>query len=56
MAIKVKTGKLELGKPIDEFIENFIKSYKCKILDISLPHVYQTIQYCCRRKILRRAN
>ncbi len=44
MAIKFKTGKFDLGKPVDEFIKNFIASYKCKLLDISLPHIYQTQQ------------
>ena len=44
LAIKVKTGKLDLGKPIDEFVESFLSSYKAKILDISLAHIYQTEQ------------
>ena len=42
LAIKVKTGKLDLGKPIDEFIKNFLITYRCRLLDISLPHIYQT--------------
>lgn len=44
LAIKVKTGKLDLGKPLDEFIENFLITYRCSLLDISLAHIYKTEQ------------
>jgi len=42
MAIKAKTGKLDLGQPVEKFVQNFMSAYKTKILDISLPHIYQT--------------
>lgn len=42
MAIKIKTGKLTLKQPLSIFITNFEYDYNFKILDISLPHIYQT--------------
>ena len=44
IAIKVKSGKLILDQSVEMFVETFIKSYRVKLLDISLPHIYQTQQ------------
>ena len=42
MAIKLKTGKLTLKQSLPIFIRNFEQDYQFKILEISLPHIYQT--------------
>jgi len=44
MAIKVKTGKLSIKKRLEDFIDDLVKDYYFKFLDISLPHIYQTQQ------------
>ncbi len=44
MAIKIKTGKLTLKQPLSLFIDNFKTDYNFRLLDISLPHIYQTQQ------------
>ncbi|RYY06227.1 MAG: type II toxin-antitoxin system VapC family toxin [Sphingobacteriaceae bacterium] len=43
IAIKVKTGKLNLNLPLNDFIVGFIKDYNCEILDITLEHIYHTL-------------
>ena len=44
LAIKVKTGKLDLDQALSVFIESFLNSFDAELLDISLPHIYQTQQ------------
>ncbi len=44
IAIKVKSGKLILDQSVEMFVESFIRFYRVKLLDISLPHIYQTQQ------------
>ena len=42
IAIKLKVGKLTLRQSLQVFIRNFEQDYQFKILDITLPHIYQT--------------
>lgn len=42
IAIKAKTGKLDLDQPVEKFVQSFLGSYKAQVLDISLSHIYQT--------------
>lgn len=42
IAIKVKTGKLNLNLPLNNFVDNFVEDYNCEILDITLQHIYYT--------------
>lgn len=44
MAIKVKTGKMQLGLPLEEFIETNVEKHVLKLLLITLPHIYHTQQ------------
>lgn len=43
-AIKVKTGKMQLGLPLEEFIETNVEKHVLKLLLITLPHIYYTRQ------------
>jgi PIN domain nuclease of toxin-antitoxin system len=43
MAIKVKTGKLNISQPLPAFIGNFRKDYKFNLLDISLSHIFAIV-------------
>lgn len=36
IAIKAKTGKLDLDQPAEKFVQSFLSSYKAQVLDISL--------------------
>jgi len=42
IAIKAKTGKLDLDQPVEKFVQSFLSSYKAQVLDISLSYIYQT--------------
>src|ERR1700709_1020589 len=42
MAIKIKTGKLNIGYPLVDFIDMAIEKHQLKLLDISLSHIYYT--------------
>ena len=44
IAIKVKTGKLNLDLPLNDFVVGFINDYNCEILDITLEHIYHTLK------------
>lgn len=44
IAIKFKSWKLLLDQSVEVFIESFLISYRVKLLDISLKHIYQTQQ------------
>ena len=44
MAIKVKTGKLNISQPLPTFIHNFQRDYKFNLLDISLSHIFELLQ------------
>lgn len=43
IAIKLKTGKLHLNLPLNDFVSSFTKDYNCEILEITLPHIYHTL-------------
>lgn len=44
MAIKIKTGKLDVKMPLQTFISNVQKDYGFDLLNISLAHIYQIEQ------------
>ncbi len=44
IAIKIKTGKLQLDDNLDKFISIALQKQNLELLPISLPHIYQTQQ------------
>ena len=43
-AIKLKTEKLTIDRPLDEFIAMIIARFKVILLNVELPHIYHTQQ------------
>jgi PIN domain nuclease of toxin-antitoxin system len=42
LAIKARIGKISFTDSLETVITNFLHDYKVRMLDISLPHNYQT--------------
>ncbi|RYE32170.1 MAG: type II toxin-antitoxin system VapC family toxin [Sphingobacteriaceae bacterium] len=43
IAIKIKTGKLNLNLHLNDFVGGFVNDYNYEILDINLGHIYHTL-------------